>query len=93
MSGVVADSDNLILRAAKSLQQTTGFNGGAEIWLDKRLPYGRRFRRRSSMLRLVALEHIMEHTHYRPKELAKIVEVGADIPVFIHGFAALPKVW
>lgn len=40
MSAVVADNDNLILQAAKSLQEYSGCQQGAEIWLDKRLPMG-----------------------------------------------------
>ncbi|MGR3969848.1 4-(cytidine 5'-diphospho)-2-C-methyl-D-erythritol kinase [Shewanella sp. 1180_01] len=93
MSGVVADSDNLILRAAKSLQQTTGFNGGAEIWLDKRLPMGGGLGGGSSdaATTLVALNKLW-HTQLSTEELAKIgLKLGADIPVFIHGFAAFAE--
>ncbi|MCS6190410.1 4-(cytidine 5'-diphospho)-2-C-methyl-D-erythritol kinase [Shewanella baltica] len=93
MSGVVADSDNLILRAAKSLQQTTGFNGGAEIWLDKRLPMGGGLGGGSSdaATTLVALNTLW-HTQLSTEELAKIgLKLGADIPVFIHGFAAFAE--
>lgn len=93
MSGVVADSDNLILRAAKSLKQTTGFNGGAEIWLDKRLPMGGGLGGGSSdaATTLVALNKLW-HTQLSTEELAKIgLKLGADIPVFIHGFAAFAE--
>ena len=93
ISNVVADSDNLILRAAKSLQQTTGFNGGAEIWLDKRLPMGGGLGGGSSdaATTLVALNKLW-HTQLSTEELAKIgLKLGADIPVFIHGFAAFAE--
>lgn len=93
MSGVVADSDNLILRAAKSLQQTTGFTGGAEIWLDKRLPMGGGLGGGSSdaATTLVALNTLW-NTQLSTEELAKIgLKLGADIPVFIHGFAAFAE--
>ena len=40
MSDSVPDSDNLILKAAKSLKRYTQFPGGADIWLDKLLPMG-----------------------------------------------------
>ncbi|MGL5392007.1 MAG: 4-(cytidine 5'-diphospho)-2-C-methyl-D-erythritol kinase [Shewanella sp.] len=93
MSDVVADSDNLILRAAKSLQQQTGFSGGAEIWLDKRLPMGGGLGGGSSdaATTLVALNALW-HTQLSTAELAAIgLTLGADIPVFIHGFAAFAE--
>lgn len=93
MAGVVADSDNLILRAAKSLQQMTGFKGGAEIWLDKRLPMGGGLGGGSSdaATTLVALNTLW-NTQLSTEELAKIgLKLGADIPVFIHGFAAFAE--
>ncbi|MBP7662791.1 4-(cytidine 5'-diphospho)-2-C-methyl-D-erythritol kinase [Shewanella sp. SW36] len=93
ISNVVADSDNLILRAAKSLQQTTGFTGGAEIWLDKRLPMGGGLGGGSSdaATTLVALNTLW-NTQLSTEELAKIgLKLGADIPVFIHGFAAFAE--
>ncbi len=93
MAGVVADSDNLILRAAKSLQQMTGFKGGAEVWLDKRLPMGGGLGGGSSdaATTLVALNTLW-NTQLSTAELAKIgLKLGADIPVFIHGFAAFAE--
>ncbi|MBS0041469.1 4-(cytidine 5'-diphospho)-2-C-methyl-D-erythritol kinase [Shewanella sp. M16] len=93
ISNVVADSDNLILRAAKSLQQTTGFTGGAEIWLDKHLPMGGGLGGGSSdaATTLVALNTLW-NTQLSTEELAKIgLKLGADIPVFIHGFAAFAE--
>ena len=93
MAGVVADSDNLILRAAKSLQQMTSFKGGAEIWLDKRLPMGGGLGGGSSdaATTLVALNTLW-NTQLSTEELAKIgLKLGADIPVFIHGFAAFAE--
>lgn len=93
ISNVVADSDNLILRAAKSLQQTTGYTGGAEIWLDKRLPMGGGLGGGSSdaATTLVALNTLW-NTQLSTEELAKIgLKLGADIPVFIHGFAAFAE--
>jgi len=93
MSNVVADSDNLILRAAKSLQQSTGYHGGAEIWLDKRLPMGGGLGGGSSdaATTLVALNQLW-NTQLSHDELAAIgLKLGADIPVFIHGFAAFAE--
>ncbi|ABI40242.1 4-diphosphocytidyl-2-C-methyl-D-erythritol kinase [Shewanella sp. MR-4] len=93
MSAVVADSDNLILRAAKSLQQATGYPGGAEIWLEKRLPMGGGLGGGSSdaATTLVALNQLWD-TQLSNDELATIgLKLGADIPVFIRGFAAFAE--
>lgn len=93
MSAVVADSDNLILRAAKSLQQVTGYPGGAEIWLEKRLPMGGGLGGGSSdaATTLVALNQLW-NTQLSNDELAAIgLKLGADIPVFIRGFAAFAE--
>ncbi len=93
MSAVVADSDNLILRAAKSLQQATGYPGGAEIWLEKRLPMGGGLGGGSSdaATTLVALNQLW-NTQLSNDKLAAIgLKLGADIPVFIRGFAAFAE--
>ncbi|MFB2778144.1 4-(cytidine 5'-diphospho)-2-C-methyl-D-erythritol kinase [Shewanella mangrovisoli] len=93
MSAVVADSDNLILRAAKSLQQATGYPGGAEIWLEKLLPMGGGLGGGSSdaATTLVALNQLW-NTQLSNDELAAIgLKLGADIPVFIRGFAAFAE--
>ncbi|MDH0447364.1 4-(cytidine 5'-diphospho)-2-C-methyl-D-erythritol kinase [Shewanella sp. GD04112] len=93
MSAVVADSDNLILRAAKSLQQATGYPGGAEIWLEKRLPMGGGLGGGSSdaATTIVALNQLW-NTQLSNDELATIgLKLGADIPVFIRGFAAFAE--
>ncbi|ABK47004.1 MULTISPECIES: 4-(cytidine 5'-diphospho)-2-C-methyl-D-erythritol kinase [Shewanella] len=93
MSAVVADSDNLILRAAKSLQQATSYPGGAEIWLEKRLPMGGGLGGGSSdaATTLVALNQLW-NTQLSNDELAAIgLKLGADIPVFIRGFAAFAE--
>lgn len=93
MSGVVADSDNLILKAAKSLQDRTNCQQGAEIWLDKRLPMGGGLGGGSSdaATTLVALNKLWG-TGLSSRELAEIgLTLGADVPVFINGFAAFAE--
>jgi 4-diphosphocytidyl-2-C-methyl-D-erythritol kinase len=93
MGDVVADNDNLILRAAKSLQQATDYQGGAEIWLDKRLPMGGGLGGGSSdaATTLVALNALWQ-THLSRQELSKLgLKLGADVPVFIEGFAAFAE--
>ncbi|MCL1138355.1 4-(cytidine 5'-diphospho)-2-C-methyl-D-erythritol kinase [Shewanella pneumatophori] len=93
MAGVVADSDNLILKAAKSLQTRTNCQLGAEIWLDKRLPMGGGLGGGSSdaATTLVALNQLW-NTGLSSSELAEIgLSLGADVPVFINGFAAFAE--
>ncbi|ABV88445.1 4-(cytidine 5'-diphospho)-2-C-methyl-D-erythritol kinase [Shewanella pealeana] len=93
MSSAVADSDNLILKAAKSLQQRTDCQLGAEIWLDKRLPMGGGLGGGSSdaATTLVALNQLWE-TGLSLRELGEIgLKLGADVPVFINGFSAFAE--
>ncbi|MCG9740206.1 4-(cytidine 5'-diphospho)-2-C-methyl-D-erythritol kinase [Shewanella insulae] len=93
MEAVVANSDNLILKAAKSLQEYSGTHQGAEIWLDKKLPMGGGIGGGSSdaATTLVALNHLWQ-TQLSQNELAKIgLTLGADVPVFINGLAAFAE--
>lgn len=93
MSSVVADSDNLILRAAKLLQEHTLCQQGAEIWLDKRLPMGGGLGGGSSdaATTLVALNTLWE-TGLSVKELATLgLTIGADVPVFVNGSSAFAE--
>ncbi|MCG9697402.1 4-(cytidine 5'-diphospho)-2-C-methyl-D-erythritol kinase [Shewanella sp. Isolate11] len=93
MSNVVANSDNLILRAAKLLQQQTGTQLGAEIWLDKILPMGGGIGGGSSdaATTLVALNQLWA-TGLSQQQLADIgLQLGADVPVFINGLAAFAE--
>ena len=89
LSGV-SDDDNLIVRAAKLLQQSTGCQSGAKIRLDKRLPMGGGLGGGSSnaATTLVAL-NILWDCRQKPSELAQLgLQLGADVPVFIAGYAA-----
>ncbi|WP_137222675.1 4-(cytidine 5'-diphospho)-2-C-methyl-D-erythritol kinase [Shewanella sp. MEBiC00475] len=93
ISDSVADSDNLILKAAKSLKKHTQYNGGAHIWLDKLLPMGGGLGGGSSdaATTLVALNALWK-TNVSPQKLAEIgLVLGADVPVFINGFSAFAE--
>lgn len=93
ISDVVANTDNLILRAAKSLQKKTATTLGAEIWLDKKLPMGGGIGGGSSdaATTLVALNHLWD-TQLSLTQLAEIgLSLGADVPVFINGLAAFAE--
>jgi len=86
----VEHDNNLIVRAAKALQQYAGITKGALITLDKRLPMGGGLGGGSSnaATTLVALNQLWD-CQLSSDELAQIgLELGADVPVFIHGHAA-----
>ncbi|TVR64628.1 MAG: 4-(cytidine 5'-diphospho)-2-C-methyl-D-erythritol kinase [Candidatus Competibacteraceae bacterium] len=87
--GVAAD-DDLIVRAARLLQQTTGTRQGATIRIVKRLPLGGGLGGGSSdaATTLVALNHEWR-TGLTLAELAELgLRLGADVPVFVRGCAA-----
>ena len=95
----VAEADNLIVRAAERLKQaalakqTLPPKAGAQIAIDKRLPMGGGLGGGSSNAAtvLVALNHLWQ-TGLTPDELAAIgVQLGADVPVFVKGFAAFAQ--
>lgn len=86
----VSDQDNLILRAARLLQQATGSTLGADIKLDKRLPIGGGIGGGSSdaATTLVGLNYLWQ-TQLSLEHLADLgLQLGADVPVFVHGRAA-----
>jgi 4-diphosphocytidyl-2-C-methyl-D-erythritol kinase len=86
----VEHDNNLIVRAARALQQHAGVTKGAIISLDKRLPMGGGLGGGSSnaATTLVALNQLWDCL-LSDDELAKIgLGLGADVPVFIHGHAA-----
>lgn len=82
--------DDLIIRAARTLQQETGCSLGADIKIEKKIPMGGGLGGGSSnaATTLVALNKLwqlgLDHDH-----LSRIgVGLGADIPIFIHGHAS-----
>ena len=87
-------ADNLITRAARQLQQTSGRavhdQRGADIRIEKRLPTGGGLGGGSSnaATTLVALNRLWELNLSR-SQLADIgLSLGADVPVFVQGHAA-----
>ncbi|MDQ1211346.1 4-(cytidine 5'-diphospho)-2-C-methyl-D-erythritol kinase [Pantoea anthophila] len=95
----VADEDNLIVRAATLLKQVAlqsnrlSADAGAQIAIEKRLPMGGGIGGGSSDAAtvLVALNHLWQ-TSFSTEELAEMgVTLGADVPVFVHGFAAFAQ--
>ncbi|MDE2429572.1 MAG: 4-(cytidine 5'-diphospho)-2-C-methyl-D-erythritol kinase [Burkholderiales bacterium] len=84
--GVPAESD-LVLRAARLLQQASGSRLGAHIHLQKNLPMGGGLGGGSSdaASTLIALNHLWQ-TGLNRKELMTLgLQLGADVPFFIFG--------
>ena len=89
VAGVAPEAD-LTIRAARLLQQATGTGYGATIRIDKRLPLGGGLGGGSSdaATTLAALNHIWQ-TGLSRAQLAQLgLQLGADVPVFVHGQAA-----
>lgn len=82
--------DNLIVRAAKLLQQHSNCSAGADIQLDKKLPMGGGIGGGSSnaATTLVGLNHLW-HCGLSVDALAELGrQLGADVPVFVRGHSA-----
>ncbi len=84
--GVPADSD-LIVRAARLLQQKTGTTLGADLTLHKILPMGGGVGGGSSdaATTLMALNHLWKTGLSRTELMALGLQLGADVPFFIFG--------
>ncbi|MGQ0699446.1 MAG: 4-(cytidine 5'-diphospho)-2-C-methyl-D-erythritol kinase [Panacagrimonas sp.] len=92
LEGVEQD-DDLSVRAARLLSQASGCGLGADIRIDKRLPMGAGLGGGSSnaATTLVALNRLW-NLGFTRDELAKLgLKLGADVPVFIHGYASFAE--
>jgi 4-diphosphocytidyl-2-C-methyl-D-erythritol kinase len=81
---------NLVIRAARSLQQFSKTTYGADITLNKRLPLGGGVGGGSSnaATTLIALNQLWQ-LHLPLDSLATLgLSLGADIPVFVRGHSA-----
>ena len=89
----VAESDNLIVRAALILQQYSNGSQGCKIHLDKQLPMGAGLGGGSSnaATTLLALNKLWG-CDLPIKKLAELgAQLGADVPVFIEGYSAFAE--
>ena len=86
----VPEAADLILRAARLLQSHCKHAGGADIYLDKRLPAGGGLGGGSSdaATTLVALNQLWGCRQSLAQLAALGLQLGADVPVFIHGHSA-----
>ena len=86
----VAEAQDLTIRAAKLLKEASGCQQGIDIEVEKRLPMGGGLGGGSSdaATTLVALNHIWK-LGFTSEQLAQLgLQLGADVPVFVHGHAA-----
>ena len=89
LAGVPEESD-LVVRAARLLQERAGIRLGADIRVDKRLPLGGGLGGGSSnaATTLVALNRIWGAGLNRQELMDLGLTLGADVPVFVFGRAA-----
>ena len=86
----VPEENDLVVRAARLLQEASGCTHGADIRVDKQLPMGGGLGGGSSdaATTLVALNRLWS-LKLPIKTLANLgLKLGADVPVFVHGHAA-----
>jgi 4-diphosphocytidyl-2-C-methyl-D-erythritol kinase len=89
----VNNEDNLIVKAARLLQSAKHCQQGAEIKLEKLLPMGGGLGGGSSNAATVLLAlNALWQTQLNTVQLAELgIKLGADVPVFIHGFSAFAQ--
>jgi len=89
LDGVNAE-DNLVVRAARALQQHTGCQQGATIYLEKNLPLGGGLGGGSSNAATVLRAlNALWNTRVSVDTLALLgLQLGADVPVFVRGRSA-----
>ena len=89
----VAESDDLVVRAARLLQTETGCRQGAQIGVKKRIPPGSGMGGGSSnaATALLVLNRLWG-CDLDLNDLASLgASLGADVPVFIHGSSAMAE--
>ena len=89
----LANEQNLVMRAARLLQQKSGTTQGVDIYLDKRLPMGGGLGGGSSdaATTLLGLNKLWQ-LGLTNDELAELgLTLGADVPLFVRGFTAFAE--
>ncbi len=83
----VLEQNDLCVRAAKLLQQYSGYTHGVEIVVDKNIPMGGGLGGGSSDAATVLLAlNRLWHLNLTRSELLRLgLKLGADVPFFIHG--------
>lgn len=89
----ISPEDNLAFRAASALKRATGYQGGARITVEKRIPHGAGLGGGSSdaATTLLGLNRLWDQG-LSVQELAELGGgLGADVPVFVHGRSAFAE--
>lgn len=88
--GVELPADDLCLRAARALQFASGCALGADIHIDKNVPWGAGLGGGSSdaASTLLALNHLWGLHWPRQRLLDLALTLGADVPFFVNGRSA-----
>lgn len=88
--GLALPADDLTLRAARALQQASGTSFGADISIDKRVPWGAGLGGGSSdaATALFALNRLWGLGWPRARLIELAAKLGADVPFFIGGHNA-----
>lgn len=86
----VAEGEDLVLRAARRLAERAGVPAGVRVTVDKHLPLGGGLGGGSSdaATTLLALNRLWRLGLPRPALMELGLELGADVPVFVGGWAA-----
>lgn len=89
----VPHDSNLIVRGARKLQEQSGTQLGADIWLTKVLPMGGGIGGGSSdaATTLLGLAHLWQLNWDEDRLAALGLTLGADVPVFVRGHAAFAQ--
>jgi 4-diphosphocytidyl-2-C-methyl-D-erythritol kinase len=89
----LAAEDDLVVRAARALQQATGTSLGAQIAYTKHIPSGGGLGGGSSdaATTLIALNRLWQTGLNRDALMALARPLGADVPVFIYGRPAFAR--
>ena len=85
--GITLSADDLCLRAARALQAASGTPFGADILIDKQVPWGAGLGGGSSdaASTLIALNRLWGLSWSRSRLMALGLTLGADVPFFIGG--------
>ena len=86
----VSEVDDLMVRAAKILQEESNGHQGADIGIEKKIPMGGGFGGGSSDAAtvLVVLDRLWNLNLGIDRLAALGLQLGADVPVFVHGHSA-----
>lgn len=89
----VPHDQNLIVKAAKKLQDQSGSTLGIDIWIKKVLPMGGGIGGGSSnaATTLLGLNHLWQLNWDENRLAALGLTLGADVPVFVRGRAAFAE--